>query len=101
MPVDLWTRHPPEVVQDIVKRSVEGVLTEELPELVATLGNDIGQNLRDNQSHSLALQRRENRAQRPAAVKSTSSTAEASIQNQRNGGFALLTRCMISNTPWC
>ena len=64
MPVDLWTRHPPEVLQDIVKRIVEGVLTEELPELVATIGSDIGQNLRDNQSHSLALQRRENRAQR-------------------------------------
>jgi hypothetical protein len=49
-------------VQDIVKRIVEGVLTEDLSELVATLGSDIGQNLCDNQSHSLALQRRENRA---------------------------------------
>jgi hypothetical protein len=56
-------RRPREVVQDVVKCSVEGVFTEELPELVTSLGNDIGQNLRNDQSHSLALQRRENRAQ--------------------------------------
>ncbi len=53
----------PVALDDILQRVVEGVFTEQLAELVATLGLDVVQNLRNNQVYAFFLQHPVNRAQ--------------------------------------
>jgi len=57
------SRFLPIVLYDILQRVIEGILTEQLAEIVTTLFPDIVHDLRDNQPYTLVLQGRENRAQ--------------------------------------
>ena len=60
----LVSRLSPVIVHDIRQGFVEGILTEKLAELVATLRFDIVHDLRDDQPDPFLLQQGENRPQR-------------------------------------